>query len=50
MKDSKSYTESISFVVLLQTFYCQSFYSNSKNFFLGFPLANVDLNIVPISL
>ena len=40
----------IAFVVLLQTFYCQRFYSNGKTFFLGFPLANVDLSIVPISL
>ena len=39
----------IAFVAVLQTFYCQSFYSNGKTFFLGFPLANVDLSIVPIS-
>ena len=38
----------IVFVALLQTFYCQSFYSDGKTFFLGFPLANVDLSIVPI--
>ena len=40
----------IAFAVLLQTFFCQSFYSNGKTFFLGFPLAKVDLSIVPISL
>ena len=37
----------IVFVVLLQTFYCPSFYSDGKTFFLGFPLANVDLSIDP---
>ena len=40
----------IIFVVLLQIFYCRSFYSNGKKNFLGFPFANVDLSIVRISL
>ena len=39
----------VAFAVFLQNFCCQSFYSNGKTFFLGFPLANVDPGIVPIS-
>ena len=48
--DAKSNAEDNAFLVLLQTFYWQSFCNSGKIFFLGLPLANVDLSTVPISL
>ena len=37
-------------LVLLENFHYQSFCNSGKIFFLGLPLANVVLSIVPISL